>query len=343
MREAKASLFVDTLVLEGFSRAGEQTATLYCVGKNEKESAPVQIKVQPTTPPYLLAFPTLTVNETFGGVFGSYTNPERSELKVTLMADTIGDGRYVLLRSFVSDLEKFRFNYLGLPSRTSNFAAFITDRWGNSSDTVYFNWLTPLRESFIAKDTWENYSDRLPSDETRIYGGNNNDLMAPYRMWDGTNEKQWYLTGSVGNAIEGQFPCTFTIKLNQTVTLSRLVLYAPGAWGSGGFQHQSPRLFEVWGSNKDVPGDDLFGGDWTLLGDFEALPPSGKMPPGTDEDIRTSIYDGVNYFFEVTDKIENPYVPIKYIRYRFKESFIAIAGDPPLILIGEMDLYGNVF
>ena len=45
VREAKASLFVDTLVVEGFGAEGDHSVQLFCMGKNEKPSDAVKITV----------------------------------------------------------------------------------------------------------------------------------------------------------------------------------------------------------------------------------------------------------------------------------------------------------
>lgn len=334
VRETKASLYVDTLQLEGFNAAGDYRAKLYCVGKNEKESAPVEVTVSPLTPPYIEAFPSLTMQNAFGGVRGSFQNLHESELKVTLMVDSLGEGRYELLRSYVTNLRDAKFNYLGLPPKESSFAAYLQDRWGNRSDTAYFS-LTPLFEDKIDKSTWSWYGESMPSDSHDWPEKAANNLYMPSRMWDDENPAEWR-----GSLMDGILPFTVTVKLGIRVTLSRIVVYHCHLWG-GGYTGNAPKRFEIWGSDKDKPGDDLLGGDWTMLGNFTSVLPSGRSE-ATEADKQAGIYDGDTFFFEPTDEIPNPYQPTKFIRFRHLETWNGDSnGINGRVMIGEIDLYGQ--
>jgi hypothetical protein len=333
-REARASLFVDTLLLEGFNLAGAYTVNLFCVGKNEKQSAAVEVTVSPLTPPVYDALPSLALQAAFGGVRGTFQNPHGSELKAYLLADTANDGRYTLLRSFVTNGRNSKFVYLGLNSKETRFAAYLQDRWGNRSDTVFAT-LTPLFEEKIDKSTWTHYSDQLPSDcnewpEKNITNYN------PQRMWDNDNPANWFAC-IIGNA---DFPLMRTVRLGASVVLSRVVIYHAWMW-KGGYAGGAPKTFEVYGSNLDRPGDDLLGGDWTLLGDFVSEIPSGNATP-TQADDDQGKYDGDMFFFEPSDRIPDTNLPTKFIRFRFTGTWDGVGiGDFGWVTIGEIDLYGQ--
>lgn len=338
IREAKASLYVDTLLLEGFSAARAYTAKLYCIGKNEKESNPIDISVSPLTPPVVEAFPSLVVSAAFGGVRGQYTNEHKGELKVTLLADTAGTGHYALLRSFVSNNPNARFVYTGLKAEETNFAAYLQDRYGNRSDTAWFKGLTPLFEEEIDHSTWEFYQS-LPSDVLKWTEMGANNLYAPFRMWDNDLAASW---GGVYimSVNDYYFPYTITIKLGTEIILSRLIMHH---WrlNGGGFGGGAPKTFQIYGSNLDKPRDNLFEGDWTLLGNFESEIPSGKSEP-TQADIDLAVFDGETFFVEATDDIPNPFVPTKFIRIRFLGNWSGRGiGDQVNIAISELKLFGR--
>lgn len=338
IRETKASLYIDTLSLEGFGAAGTYTAKLYCVGKNEKESQAIDVAVSPETPPIVEAFPTLNLSAVFGGIRGEYKNEYKTELKAVLLADTIGDGIYTQLRSYVSNNPNAKFTYIGLDSKKTNFAIYLQDRYGNRSDTVKFDEVTPLYEESIENSTWSLY-EALPSDYLMWSEKGAHDNYAPWRMWDNDLAAGWAGTYHVNRSTES-LPFTLTIRLGTTVILSRVVLHHwrlnDSAFGAG-----APKIFQVYGSMLDRPGDDLFGGDWTLLANFESEIPSGNaLPTQSDKDF--AIFDGVSFFFEATDDIPNPFVPTKFIRFRFLGNWRGYGtGDPANITISEMKLFGQ--
>ncbi|MDR3184331.1 MAG: DUF4959 domain-containing protein [Prevotellaceae bacterium] len=334
IREAKASVFIDTLLLEGFNVAGNYPVELVCMGKNEKPSGAISVTVSPLTPPVIEAFPSLTLNASFGGVRGAYQNLHDSELKVSLLADTTGTGNYELLRSFVSTGRNSQFTYLGLESKETHFAAYLQDRWGNRSDTLYST-LTPMFEEEIDKDTWTWYSPWLPSD-CQVYVENNATLYGPANMWDNKNPMDW-TAGTVGYAI---LPFTTTIKLGARVMLSHITLYVARIFSGIAYTDSAPKVFEVYGSDLDTPGDNLFGGDWNLLGQFVSTIPSGNTTP-TRADIDHAVDDGDVFFFEPTENIPNPYLPTRFVRIRFVETWWKVSGESDRLFIGELDIWGK--
>jgi hypothetical protein len=333
IREAKASVFVDTLLLEGFNAAGDYPVELVCVGKNEKPSGAVSVTVSPLTPPVIEAFPSLTLNASFGGVWVAYQNLHDSELKVYLLADTTDTGNYELLRSFESIGRNSQFTYLGLKAKETVFAAYLQDRWGNRSDTLYST-LTPKFEEEINKDTWEWYSPSLPSD-CQLFAEGNATLYHPSNMWDNQNPMNW-MSGTVGYGI---LPFTTTIKLGARVTLSHITLYAARMWPMA-YSGQAPKIFEVYGSDMDRPGDDLFGGDWNLLGQFVSTIPSGNAT-ATQADKDHAVNDGDVFFFEPTESIPDPYLPTRFVRFRFIETWSKVSGESERVFIGELEIWGQ--
>jgi len=335
VREVKASRYTDTLAIEGFGVAGDYAVKLYSVGKNSKESNPVEITVSPLTPPIIEAFPSLDLVQTFGGVQGSFYNAHGSYLTAILMADTAQTGNPEWLQSFVIKDRNARFAFLGLDSITTDFSVYLKDRWGNKSDTKYFT-LKPLFEKEIEKSKWRRYA--LPSDYYNPLENNE----SRYRFenaWDGITETQW---GDVFCTTVGPYPMIFTIDLGQTVSISRFKF-----WHWRGYEFTGAhnlKVFECWGSNVQLPGDDLFGGDWTLLAICRSHKPSGDDNLTVTAEDRAYGREGENHFFRVTDEIPNPHIPIRYFRIRVLENwFGAIPGATGQTVIPEMTLYGQTF
>lgn len=331
LRETKASRYIDTLVVEGFAAEGNYPVKLYSVGKNEKESNPIEITVGPHTPPVVESFPSLELVQTFGGVSGSFNNPHGTNLTAVLMADTAHNGNHELMQSFAIKNYNARFSFLGLDSVETDFSVYLKDRWGNRSESKYFT-LKPLYEIEIDKTKWKRYE--LPSDHLDPSENAPN----RYRFegaWDGITTVQYY---NVFMCSPTPFPATFTIDLGQTVTISRIKVYQ---WYLIEYQYHNMKSFEFWGSNSDNPGDDLMGGDWNLLGKFRSYKPSGDTGPVTQED-REYGQAGENHILSITDDVPNPYVPVRFFRIRAFENWLGItAPESGLICIPEITIYGQ--
>ena len=153
-------------------------------------------------------------------------------------------------------------------------------------------------------------------------------------LWDKRNLTWYYWWASMHNL---PLPISFTINLGQRVVLSRFVLHHPYnlPWNWPGL----PKFYELWVSDLDKPGDDLFGGDWTRIAQMESVIPSGQETP-TADDNNYAVFDGENMFIEPTDEIPNPYIPCKFLRVRILNVW-ELNLPSASIIIGEIDLYGQ--
>ncbi len=297
----KSSYFKDSLVLEGFGTPGLYDVRLFSVGKNEKESAPLIVQINPTTAPVQLA--TKKFRDTFGGVAIDFENPEKANLAIVLMADTADQGYMSELITYYTAMPKGTFTYRGvdgLDPVEQEFAMYIRDRWGNLSDTVIAN-VTPWFEEFIPKNTWRDYS--LPGDIQAI-----NANYAITRIWDENYGQDGF------HGMETQvLPHTLTWDLGRQVKLSRLK-YWPRGHGDDRWKRGHARIFEIWGSNAPNP-TGAMDDSWIPLGRFESLKPSGTGSQITQEDIAFAT-EGIEFEFAVSDFAPNPFTPVRYIRFR---------------------------
>ena len=302
LRETKSSYYMDSLVLEGFGDTRTYDVKLYSVGKNEKASEPLTVQVNPTTAPVHLASKQL--REAFGGVSVRIENPEKANLAIVLMGDTAQTGYQSILQTFFTSSETANFAFRGLDTVPGNYSAYLRDRWNNLSDTIAAT-LTPWYEEYIPKNTWTEL--HLPTDTYEPY--RNDQVYAVSKAWDDNT------TAATGGCFispeEAPIPQWQTWDLGVTIVLSRLKLWH--CWNYV-FQYCNQKKFELWGSINPNP-DGSWDESWIPLGAFECLKPSGLGDNITVEDIAFA-RDGFDFELENNDFAPNPFVPIRYIRFK---------------------------
>jgi hypothetical protein len=334
-REAKASKYLDSLLVEGFSEAGNYEVALYSIGRNEKASDPIFKQVSPETPPIIAAWESLKLQETFGGVLGSFVNESKTPLTAVLMADTSHTGNFIQLRAFTLASLNAHFDYIdaeGLDTVTTDFKVYLRDHYGNISASKGFQ-LKPWFVEEIPKETWREYI--LPSDNTiqaeeywryglpclwdKVYNNENSNLFAT------SNDPTKY------------YPYHFTIDLGTKVMISAMYMHHRMNYE---YINKTPKELELWGSEKNSPGDDLFGGDWFLLGTLVSAMPSGSTGSPTAEDKTYANGEGERLMIQVTDETPDPYRPVRFIRLRVLSVWDGgLAGQ---MVISEIDLFGQL-
>lgn len=325
VRETKSSYYKDSLVLEGFGTTDTYDVRLFSVGRNEKESEPQVVQINPTTAPVLLA--SKSFRGTFGGVAIDFENPEEANLAIVLMADTGNFGYMSELITFYTSMPKGTFNYRGvdgLDPEEHEFAMYIRDRWGNLSDTVVGS-VTPWFEEFIPKSTWNAYT--LPGDIEPVNSG-----YPTTRIWDENYDQDGF------HGIEtAMLPHNITWDLGKTVKLSRLK-YWPRKHADDRWNRGHAKVFEIWGSTSPNPTGEL-DDSWIPLGRFESLKPSGTGPQITQEDIAFAD-EGIEFEFAVSDFAPDPFVPIRYIRFRTVNTYANASFSTVHIL--ELSFWGEL-
>ena len=318
-REAKSSIYADTLALVGFGDTNEHQVKVYSVGKNEKESDPVLVTVIPQTPPVQTVFLTTDLVSTFGGVTVSFDNLSRANLAVVVMVDTTGQNTWAEVSTYYTATMKGRFSARGMKSEERKFAVYLRDRWNNKSDTLT-KMITPKFEMQIPKTGWS--SMQMEQDSWQPV----NSGYSVSKIWDG---KWAVLTGDSFATPNGSaIPSWFSIDLGKKVLLSRFK------------EHQAPtshlyfgsavKKFELWGSNS--PTVDFSG--WVLLGAFESFRPSGLplTTPPTAEDKNYGNFLGEDFIFEETPPA------VRYLRWKSVETYSSTGQ----IVIAELTLFGEI-
>lgn len=312
-----SSLFNNFVELEGFADTNEHEVKLYSVSRSEKRSAPVTVKFTPSTPPIETVYNTIQVREDFGGVNIQFLNEgEKEYVLYTLVKDSTGNWtRYDRLYSKAATRN---YSLRGFEPEPTDFAFYLTDKWQNSSDTLFTN-ITPIYEELIEKN-WKLYP--LPGDNYAPHY-TNRDIT---KIWDDN------ITTNLGyfiGLLPGQpLPHWFTIDLTKPYKFSRMKVlqyYLTNyAYNLG-----NPRVFEIWGSN-DPPQDGSWN-NWTMLVHCESIKPSGSGPAiKTAED---EAYAAAGEDYDFPGGLE----AYRYIRFKTIETW----GNAMNLLLFEITLWGQ--
>jgi len=328
VRNTKSSYLKDSLVLDGFGSPGLYDVKLFSVGKNEKESSPKIVQINPTTPPVRLA--SKSFRDTFGGVAIDFVNPTKASLAIVLMADTANQGYLSELITYYTSAAKGSFTYRGesgLDPVQYDFSMYIRDRWGNLSDTVSAT-VTPWFEEYVTKNTWAEFT--LPGDLPQI-----NSSLPLRRIWDEVYTGDGFHGQESGEA--AKLPSTLTWDMGKTVKLSRLKLW-PRDQADDRWKRGHPKVFEIWGSNWPNP-DGSMDSSWIPLGRFECVKPSGPGTQITDEDVAFALA-GIDFDFVISDFAPDPTIPVRYIRFRTLSTFANMAYST--VSICEISFWGEL-
>ncbi|TKG94228.1 DUF4959 domain-containing protein [Puteibacter caeruleilacunae] len=316
--EARSSKYQNTLILEGYGDTLAHDVSIYSVGRNEKESAPLVKTFHPLNPPVYAVAEQLEMNAIFGGIEVLYENETEANLIMELFIDTIGSGDWLPLDKLYTKTNAGRWTYRGLDSETTSFAVSVKDPFGNSSNLVEKQ-LKPLFEQEIPKTDFADL--KLPNDTQWLRSKN-----PITQLWDGKSNSG----GNFFATDQGKDPMPKWISIDFG---AKYVLSRMKQWQRRGEEYLDGRIaddWEIYGSNE--PNPDGSWDSWTLLHKFgEPYKPSG-LPNGqrTDEDIEYA-RKGFDYEFET--------IPEAYRFYRIKWNS-APSGEQ-FILIGEMSFWGQ--
>lgn len=317
-RQAKSSYYSDTLAVGGFAKAGPYKVILHSISRSEVKSDPIEITVNPLTPSYLTVGESLKLLADFGGVNVSYLNPTESELGIVTIIDSLDSFEYMDTK-YTKETEG-NFSVRGLPTKERTFGAYVRDRWGNKSDTVYAK-LAPLRE--VELDRSKISGLYLPGDMTGCCGSN---LSVPLTN-NGAGD--WCLYGIT--LPDTKYPTRITYDLGRTVKMSRFKLWFR-VNGIAEFANGTPKTFKLYGSNNPNP-DGTLDATWTQLGGlYELKKPSGLPYGKRNAEDDAAKYEGFEFVLPL------PAQPIRYWRFvlvsNYSQSFameiscLKFWGDP---------------
>lgn len=314
-KSAKASVFQNYIVLQGFNDTSERQISLYVVNRSEERSIPVDVKIKPLISPMESVFESLSVEGTFGGVTVSFENndDENKYVLVTIMKDNSNE--WVIYDRLHTSAKRKEYSEYGLSARPIEFGFYLIDEYQNYSDTL-FETLTPRFEEKLDKNLWNLY----PLDNDTYKSKSASRL--PELMWDESTTTMPY-------QIENdELPAWITIDMGQKAYLSRFVYNTYSEHNYDWFFAQdTPEEFEIWGSND--PSKDGDWANWHLLGKKKTEKPSGlPRKQFSDDDIQAGL-SGSSLILN-TDKA------FRYFRFKTISTWDKLTS----ITIGEFTMYG---
>ncbi|OOQ58931.1 hypothetical protein BC343_08845 [Mucilaginibacter pedocola] len=323
-RETKASYYTDTIVVDGFARAKEYEVTLYAVSRANVKSDPVTVKVNPATPNYLLINNNLAITPDFGGANFFGFNPNKVPVAVHVINFNEATGKYDEQEPTYLTGDTVNVSSLGFPATPRKFGVFITDRFGNVSDTI-FKTLTPLFE--VALDKKKFFTYRLGTDSPIGYGWE-----FRYFFDDNLGDPGWH---TLSNPLKiGTFGMGVSAKISRVRLYNRL----PEIYG-----YQNTQQFTMWGSTKDAPADytawpatvtpvGTVLGDWVNMGNFVYPQPPSGLPAG-QANAADIAYGAAGVDF----KMPNTAPKVKFIRFQCTRTW----GGLDYINAKEITLFGD--
>jgi hypothetical protein len=298
-REAKASFYTNSLLVDGFKDTSATEVTLYAVNRSEVVSEPYTVTVKPLMPAYLSSFDSLKVGPTFGGINIRTANPDAKPLSIiVLLKDQFG--QWAQYGAVYSSLKQINQSLRGMDTVKKNFAIYIRDQFQNQSDTLFSD-LSPLYETLIPKSGFSEYP--LPGDlAINAYG------RQMRHLWDNLYSGWHTAVASYETITDTTNGVWFTFDMGVTAQLSRFTWwhYPDPRY----FENASMKVYELWGTTNPTPNGSWNG--WTKLAECRETKPSG-LPYGTENsDDKAAGEAGSGWEIPISAP------PVRYIRVRHK-------------------------
>jgi hypothetical protein len=318
--ESKASLYSNTLTVEGYGDMLIHDVAIIAVDRSQNESAPLVVQIKPLEPEVITISKMIRVESASGGVNVLWNNASSTNISVVLLQESDSLMEYIPIETFYSAAETGIGRVRQMPAVPTKLGVYVQDSWGNRSATAYHE-LTPIYEVMFNPGLFK--AVNLEGDGPHYVGA-----WFMEQLWNGvTGEDEGY--SSVAGT--GKWPHSITIDLGMVGKISRIRVFQ--RMGSYVYSGGNMKNFEVWGCDTLKPSGRWEEDGWIKLMDCESIKPSG-LPSGmyTQEDFDVAKY---GEDFEISDPATTP--AVRYIRIRVTEAWLP--GDN--FQSCEIQVYGN--
>lgn len=153
--EVRTSRYDHSVTLQGFGDTQPREVTLLCVDKMENEGPAVTTSVTPLTPPITSVYNSLNIGTTFGGIYIDYINADKGNIAIHVQTLDEENNPYEPTVHYTSS-DRGRIFVRGFKAEARTFDIYITDRWGNRSQTLSES-DTPYPESLLDKSKFAEF------------------------------------------------------------------------------------------------------------------------------------------------------------------------------------------
>ncbi|SDE10092.1 DUF4959 domain-containing protein [Niabella drilacis] len=323
-REVVSSYYNNTMTVDGFAKAGAYEVQLYAVTRSHVESDPVAVTVTPLESPVNLAFRSLKTQAGFGGPNIKVRNAAEQPIVIVPMIDSLGNGNYESLDKIYTQADSINYTIRGLQDKPTRFAFCVSDRFGNSSDTLYEE-ITPLAEVILDKTRFSEFT--LPGDGPLAYA---NEGVAVRLIWDNNYNLNAVWPRLYTNVSNTNIQ-TITWSIGVAKTLSRMKIYPRSENNDRYYEQGNLRDFEIWGSANPTL-DGSYDASWVKLAAKSIVRPSG-LPYGQPSSAEDIAYAKAGWDVE----FEPGQPPVKYLRIRNIRNWQGFTN----IWISQVDIWGS--
>ncbi|MDR1370083.1 MAG: DUF4959 domain-containing protein [Dysgonamonadaceae bacterium] len=344
-KDATASFYTDSLLIDGFANAGTFDVALYSISTGETTSQPVHVTIHPQEPPYLVAAGNMELFPTFAGIRIATQNETESKLSFgSYRKNQSGDWEEIGM--YYTIAKEIRFSVRGQEPIETEFGIRVRDKWGHWSDIKTLTTI-PWFEAECSKTLFKEIVN-LPSDERiqHTWSGSNT---AFANLWDGQmmrNAAKCFHTRPGGTVL----PQHFTMDLGQAYTLSRMLIWGRASdtnmgGSSNDWQHVwtggYPLRIQLYGSTYtgDDPAqlvDDIDDPSWVLIGDHFLRRADGSVDPVLGNNVGTPEDQAL---LERGQEIEFPADAPKVRYFRFRT--IMTYGGASAVMLDEFSFFGS--
>lgn len=355
-REAFSSKFNDSILIEGAPGTEEYIINLYTVDKSGNVSEPELVSIKPLMPPVDLVRQSLTINNTFGGVFLKWENEYKADISITIYTRN-EEGSWDWYDAYHSNADIGKCVFRGLDPVEQPIRVEIRDKWMNYAENIETS-VEPLYEEEIIgmnpatkQAIWTLYGveDRTVlyrgelQDSRNISGGNN----FP-KVFDGIYTANWWMSEEtrLTNYItttddKMMYPFYFIIDMGKNASYSRFKYWIRDRGPL--MTAPSPDVFELWASNHvkapsevgngsvednlkywtawpEIGGTDEWKNDWVKIADCVIRFPSGVNAIDGNYSVLTAedqAFFRAGFDFEIDT--EYAFQSFRYIRWVTKK------------------------